>query len=258
MSQSRPPARRNEYKPPHTAATLVSGMTAPCCYCNQMHVPTNCYTVTTVEARRQSLLETGRCFLCLRRSHIGRDCKSTSRCRTCNGCHHTSICHRSPARNVDDHRTHRPQSSHGGNQPSGTGSPTTPPTSRATATTPSTLNPGAPTFASTPTSTASYVDTHQTVLLQTALVEVRNPLHPSRRLKLRIVMDNGSQRSYLTQRVKEVLGSLHTKQNVYPLQPLDLREESQHSVKCYVLLFEPSWAIIRNLTSSWCPTSVTR
>jgi len=69
VNQSRPPARRNEYKSPPTATTLVSGETSsnttPCCDCNQLHLPTNCSTVVQVEARKQSLCRSGRCLLCV-------------------------------------------------------------------------------------------------------------------------------------------------------------------------------------------------
>ena len=86
VNQSRPPARRNEYKSPPTATTLVSGETSsnttPCCYCNQLHLPTNCSTVVQVEARKQSLRRSGRCFSCLRKGHLGRICRSTNMQRT--------------------------------------------------------------------------------------------------------------------------------------------------------------------------------
>ena len=67
------------------------------------------------------------------------------------------------------------------------------------------LNPEAPAFTTTPTSATLYVGSDKAILLQTALAEVSNPLQPSRALKIRIVLDSGSQRSYLTQRVKEAL-----------------------------------------------------
>ena len=92
----RPSLRRGEYKSPPTATTLVSGETSstpmPCCYCSQPHQPSDCSTVIQVEARKQSLRRQGRCFSCLRKGHLVRDCRSNNRCRTCRGRHHTSIC----------------------------------------------------------------------------------------------------------------------------------------------------------------------
>ena len=78
--QGRPPPRRgtSEQKPPSTAAALVSGepsnVQTPCCYCGQLHFPNDCDTITHVDARKQSLRRNGRCFSCLRRGHLGRDC----------------------------------------------------------------------------------------------------------------------------------------------------------------------------------------
>ena len=47
---SRPPTRRNEFKPPPSATSLVSGGTSsvntPCCYCNQLHLPSNCIVLS--------------------------------------------------------------------------------------------------------------------------------------------------------------------------------------------------------------------
>ena len=50
-----------------------------------------------------------------------------------------------------------------------------------------------------------YVGSNKMVLLQTAVAEVTNPRDPSRTLKVGIVFDGGSQKSYLTQRVKDTL-----------------------------------------------------
>ena len=76
---------------------------------------------------------------------------------------------------------------------------------KAVATTTSTLDPSAPVFTSPPTSTSLYVDSSKAILLQTALVEAYNPGDSSVTLKLRIILDSGSQRSYVKQRVKDAL-----------------------------------------------------
>ena len=84
-TQSRPAPRRGDHRTPPTAAVLVSGDTAtdprtPCCYCNQLHSPNKCDVVTQVESRKQLLCRTGRCFSCLRRGHMSRECQSNRRC----------------------------------------------------------------------------------------------------------------------------------------------------------------------------------
>lgn len=50
-----------------------------------------------------------------------------------------------------------------------------------------------------------YICTTKTVLLQTASAVVSNPHNPGPSMKLRTVLDNGSQRSYLTQHARNVL-----------------------------------------------------
>lgn len=79
------PANRRDDKPPPSATTLVSDpgrMTVKCCYCDKPHFSTECDVVTDIEARKQALRKGGRCFSCLRK---GRNCRTTNRCRSCNG-----------------------------------------------------------------------------------------------------------------------------------------------------------------------------
>ena len=77
----------------NTPATLVSGSPpVNCVYCNQPHFSDQCEKVKTPADRRQILRDTGRCFVCLRRRHVSRDCRSSIRCSRCNGRHHTSLC----------------------------------------------------------------------------------------------------------------------------------------------------------------------
>ena len=178
---------------PPSATTLVSGNASssavPCCYCNQLHLPVNCDAVTQVEARKQCLRKNGRCYSCLRKGHLSRDCRSSSRCRTCGARHHTSICNK-----LTTNQSQPPMTN--------TRTPNPVPTSATDA---STLDPSAPVFTSPPTSTSLYVDSSKAILLQTALVEAHNPLNPSLTSRIRVIMDNGSQRSYVTQYVKESL-----------------------------------------------------
>ena len=86
--------RRGSDRGPHTVAALVSGpVSGPsCCYCQQGHSSSNCRVVTQVEVQKQILRSSGRCYTCLRKGHIGRDCRSKGRCARCNGRHHISIC----------------------------------------------------------------------------------------------------------------------------------------------------------------------
>ena len=68
-----------------------------------------------------------------------------------------------------------------------------------------------PTENTAATKTANiYVDcqdtfTIQTTLLQTAICVISNPLYPERETKVRLLLDQGSQRSYITGQLKEKL-----------------------------------------------------
>ena len=192
LGQSKNP-RRNDGKPPPTGTTLFtrdSSSTSPtCCYCDQQHRSSDCSKVTQVDARRQLLRKAGRCFSCLRKGHLSKYCCASNRCQLCNGRHHTSICTGSAT-------SEGPGAGNGA-------TPTTP----AEQTT-SNLNPSAPEFKLTdpdPQASTLYVSSNKPVLLQTASTVVYNPHNPSARMRLRIVMDSGSQRSYLAQRVQDAL-----------------------------------------------------
>ena len=67
------------------------------------------------------------------------------------------------------------------------------------------LNASAPEFYSTSSKLSLYIDTSQAVLLQTALAEIYNPTNPSLVQRVWIILDNGNQRSYLTQQIREKL-----------------------------------------------------
>lgn len=84
------------FKDHSTTASFLSagrdsnGSAPPCCYCQKGHSPEYCRIVNLVE----DLRSTGRCFVCLKRCHISRECRSSQRCIKCGGKHHSSICFR--------------------------------------------------------------------------------------------------------------------------------------------------------------------
>jgi len=76
-----------------TATSLVAGDGRPrCCYCRQIHPSVSCKMITDVAHRKSILKKTGRCFVCLKRHHMSKDCCSPVLCAKCNGHHHTSVC----------------------------------------------------------------------------------------------------------------------------------------------------------------------
>ena len=181
-----------------TMATFVTGDSAgslTCCFCRQNHQSHSCQTVTTPELRKQALRRSGRCFVCLKRGHLGRDCRSKLRCVACGGRHHLSICDRAVQ--------HVPE----GSVPAKSHQPPDKEQHRVTALAKGTLDPSAPPFANTnTTSPVLYIHTNKGVLLQTARAVVTNPHHPSRSLDVKVILDSGSQRSYITEHARKSLG----------------------------------------------------
>ncbi len=176
-------------KEPHTTAALMTTASNPfCCFCNQSHPSDKCRVITQVEARKQIVRKSGRCFVCLKRGHIGRECRARLRCSKCSGKHHIAICSATKER-----------------QGSGGLPPKTPvkPTDGER----SGLNPMAPPFSEPrpDPSTTLYVDASRTVLLQTAQTILYNPESPQTTIGARVILDPGSQRSYITERARTSL-----------------------------------------------------
>ena len=75
------------------AIALMAGDSQPkCSYCRRSRSSSSCTVVTDVMQRKNILKKDGRCFVCLKRHHLSRDCRSPIKCACCNGQHHTSIC----------------------------------------------------------------------------------------------------------------------------------------------------------------------
>lgn len=163
-----------------TSAFLAATPSSPtCAFCDQAHSPTSCTVVTGAEARKKLLRNSGRCFNCLRKNHLFRNCRSKSTCRNCKGKHHTSICEKDTASKEEK---------------------------GATESQPPKLNPGAEPFTLPEKTTLTTCSSPGgTVLLQTARTSIYNPLKPQEKVKVRMLFDSGSQNSYLTERVRKSL-----------------------------------------------------
>jgi hypothetical protein len=163
------PKRPPQHRSFPTGAVLVTTNTSSngCVYCGGLyHQSTHCTGVPDSQARKEILRKTGRCFVCLRRNHTSRNCRSRVRCTNCNGRHHTTICLRS-----------NDQAS----------SVTSVPSSHEE-------------------TNAMYINSDTPILLQTAKLNLINPeeaSHPP--ITVRAVLDRGSQRTYITQRTRERL-----------------------------------------------------
>ena len=72
-----------------TAAALLSDTSSPLSvFCDQSHYSTNCRVVTDREKRKEQLLKAGRCFNCLNKGHLSKDCRSSRGCYNCGRRHH--------------------------------------------------------------------------------------------------------------------------------------------------------------------------
>ncbi|KAL9979034.1 hypothetical protein ACROYT_G016626 [Oculina patagonica] len=92
------PENRRNAKPPKSdlpsAAALFAekqpASTPSCTFCKQRHPTASCHVVTNRAARRECLKKQGRCFICLRKGHLAKDCPSDITCFKCSARHHVS------------------------------------------------------------------------------------------------------------------------------------------------------------------------
>ena len=164
--------------PQSTGSALVSGdgqnRALKCFFCEGNHRASDCTYVTKIEDRKAHLRKQGRCFVCLRRGHIARDCKTEIECSECKGRHHKAVCAKL-CKSLD-----KPKEKEKGENNSDSGANT---------------------------SAAIQVNTGTQVFLQTAQVTVTNPESGSSdEVKIRALFDTGAQRSYVSKRVADKLG----------------------------------------------------
>ena len=201
-----------------SAASLITtqGNGKPtCCYCHGEHALSNCSVVTSREERRRILRAAGRCYSCLKRGHIVRDCQSRTRCRNCNGRHHTSVCQTSAVVKQDV--------------------PSEPPVERPTnysspSSSSTSLNPRATNSHIQSTSTKCCLsDTNETILLQTAKVMLYNPDAPDNNLEVSVIFDSGSQRSYISKSISHQLNLQSRGKKIMSIMTFGARSELQQS-----------------------------
>ena len=152
--------------PPTISSFMASHYKPQCVFCEGDHFSASCMKVTEIKDRRDILLKAGRCFNCLKLRHKSKDCDSPRNCRYCNRRHHQSIC---------DKRPLPPKPANDIEE-----------TMNATASTDSKPNKG-----------------KRVILLQTARAVA---VGPAGRVSIRMLLDSGSQLSYITKTLKERLG----------------------------------------------------
>ena len=136
--------------------------------------------------------------MCLRRGHISRACTSTSKCPKRHGRHHVSICPKNQESQPHPNQVQAPTPK----EPT-SASPSTDKRNHSLLVHPG-LNPEALAY-SPITHTSLWVNSGRTILLQTACTQVANPRRPHLSKQVRIVFDSGSQRSYITEKLRDDL-----------------------------------------------------
>lgn len=180
-----PPPRR----PQPTAATFLTNTQNLCIFCGKEHQPETCMKISQPTARSSFLMKQGRCFNCLKKHHLSRECRSKDRCQHCRGKHHTAVCRQEERGKPTSTRAQGGGGQHQERRASQL---------RVRITTP-------PPEDSSPSNTLLAAATSQ-VLLQTAVVRIYRPgSSPSNYKEIRAVLDGGSQRTYMSERVAKEL-----------------------------------------------------
>ena len=79
-----------------------------------------------------------------------------------------------------------------------------------------------------PAATNLYTSANVGVLLQTARAQVFNPEHPQSRMTVGVILDDGSQRSYITSKARDTLSLRAIHQQKMAIKTFGSREEEEH------------------------------
>ena len=161
----------NSEKLPFTGASLFTkNQSSPqhqqsCVFCRKPHWSDKCTVLTDCESRKNFLKRGGRCFLCLKPNHKSKDCDKKKTCFYCKGFHNSAIC----AQRSTKPKLEKDDS-------------------------PNEF-----------TKTCHVKENiKSTILLQTAETIIENPV-TSKQVKIKMLFDSGSQRTYISNRIKNFL-----------------------------------------------------
>ena len=167
----------NHNKRPSSASALYlsNNRGESCGFCGNKHALQDCFNVTSIQARKEILRKAGRCFMCLRKNHLARECNSKGKCFKCSQKHHISLCnlYEKKTFNTVVKKSEEPVVEKGQEPVAGA--------------------------QVTKTATCLYVNLHKFILLQTVACIVSNTNSANTGIKLHIIFDQGSQHSYLSQ-----------------------------------------------------------
>ena len=163
------------------------------------HQSSECRTVKSVEARRAIVQKERRCFICLIPNHTAEKChkRSTLSCSKCNGKHHEAICDK----NLPDENLQREDGEDTNNE------------ARIM------------TLVNSTDDSSNQDPENNCVLLQTALAEVTDE-KKTKILEARIIFDNCSQRSFITEKLRQKLNLPTLRRSFLNLKPFGVKEDN--------------------------------
>ena len=85
--------RNSDIEEDYTCAfSNLSKSTNFCVLCKQRHPSYKCRNATDISQRKPILRKNGRCFLCLEKGHLMKNCSVNYQCNKCKGKHNITIC----------------------------------------------------------------------------------------------------------------------------------------------------------------------
>ena len=91
QSHARDSQKRNDL--PTTTMYVESEKQMNCAFCLRGHQHEECRRIQDVEERKKLLIKFGRCFRCLRKGHLAKDCSNRKVvCKYCSGKYHSALC----------------------------------------------------------------------------------------------------------------------------------------------------------------------
>ncbi|XP_044165250.1 uncharacterized protein LOC122949186 [Acropora millepora] len=211
QSLTKPPYNRGRRALPLStdAALFATGSKPTCTYCRENHASNVCRNVTSIAARKEILKRAGRCFVCLKRNHISKDCSSRMKCLKCGRQHHISICTSDANNEVQSLNTTNVE---------------------GLASLPQSRTSHDPPKESSGRPTVLYVNASTPILLQTAKAAIYRPGQPNEKFLARLILDTGSQRSYVTTTVKDKLRLPSERKQTISVKTFGSTEENTQSV----------------------------
>ena len=142
-----------------------------CAFCRGSHKHEDCKKMKDTNERKNLLRKYSRCFNCLDKGHMARNCMQKVFCRNCKRQHHTALCEGKNSKKVEEEGDKKGESQHEGP-----------------------VNPV--------NTNNAFVATSCRIALQTAQAVVKG----DKQRRVRVLFDSGSHKSYVTARTVNAAG----------------------------------------------------